>query len=585
MRIDLNRLGVVGDGLAADALEVAAREIRGPFVDLIGRLSVGRETDIDWWTTPLAGRNTYACPLYLRLCQLALSHHLMQLDKFDEIVTDSPALAEAIAKFSRQGAHVSVVGGTGRTSFYRWLKVLHRYAGALYHVICQVLVARLVLPRRASMPTGSVVLVDTFLYANSFAGGKLHDRHYPGMTDYLDVAERSQVFFAPSYYRIRNYVRFFRELRGMHDNLILKEDVLSVGDYLFALGHPFRLCWPKGRIDFLGVDIGPLIRETLAESFAGSGAIEGLLRYRFALRLKERGISLRRIIEWFENQEIDHGANAGWRTFFPDTPVIGYQGFLTSRHYLCVFPTTREMSLRLIPNRVAVMGKGLTESVREFCPEMMVDTAPSFRFESVWRDRIDEPDADWFTVLISLPILLEDSRTILNLAVQLTDLVREGKPWRFHVKAHPAWRQNDLAQVVAGLPAEFMMVDGDFETLLDRSDALVTAASSTCAHAIARGVPVAIVGQHSGLVQNPIPVFADTSLWAVCYSGTELRETLSHYAATSLLETTRRRDLGREFRGRTFEPVTRESVRRFLGFEDAGPPASRTPVAFLKIPH
>lgn len=579
MRIDLNNLGAVGGGLAADALEVVAGEIRRPFVDLIGQLSVGRETDIDWWVTPLASRNTYACPLHLRLCQLILARHLIQAGEFDEITTDSPALAGAIAESAGRGVRISVVGGVGRTSFFRLLGALRRYAGALYHAVCQVLIAGIVLPRRAIMPTGSVVLVDTFLYADSFAGGKLHDHHYPGMTDCLDVAERSQVFFAPSYYRIRNYVRFFRELRGMRDNLILKEDVLSVGDYLFALGHPFRLRWPKGRIDFLGVDAGPLIREALAESFAGSGAIEGLLRYRFALRLKERGISLRRIIEWFENQEIDHGANAGWRTFFPDTPVIGYQGFLASRHYLCVFPTTREVSLRLVPNRVAVMGRGLMESVREFCPELMVDIAPSFRFESVWRDRIDEPDPDWFTILISLPILLEDSRTILDLAVQSAGPVQEGKPWRFQVKAHPTWRRDDLAQVMAGLPAEFKTVEGDFETLLDRSDALITAASSTCAHAIARGVPVAIVSQRSGLVQNPIPVFADTSLWAVCYSGTELRKTLSHYAATRLPETARRRDLGKEFRERTFEPVTRESVRRFLGFEDADSPVNRTSAA------
>ena len=429
------------------------------------------------------------------------------------------------------------------------------------------------------MPTGSIVLVDTFIYADSSASGKLHDHHYPGMTGCLDAAERSQVFFAPSYYRIRNYIRFFWGLRRVRNNLILKEDVLGMGDYLFALGHPFRLRWPKGRIDFLGVDAGPLIRETLAESFAGSGAIEGLLRYRFAQRLKERGISLQRIVEWFENQEIDHGANAGWRTFFPDTPVIGYQGFLASRHYLCVFPTTREASLRLVPNRVAVMGRGLAESVREFCPKLIVDIAPSFRFEAVWRERTNEPDVSWFTILVSLPILPEDCRAILDLLVQAAGHLQKGKPWRFQVKAHPTWRRSDVVRMVAGLDVKFEVVEGAFETLLDRSDALITAASSTCAHAIARGVPVAIVGQRSGLVQNPIPVFADPSLWTVCYSGADLGQTLGRYADADLPEIAHRRDLGEKFRERTFEPVTQESVRRFLGFGDIDSSANRMPVA------
>jgi len=579
MHLDLNSRGAVGDGLAADALEVVTGEIRRPFVDLIERLSTGRETDLDWWVTPLASRNTYACPLYLRLCQLVLTRHLMQAGRVTKITTDSPALAGIIAESAVRDVRISVAGGAGRAGLSRRLGVIHRYAGALYHVVCQIFVAGLILPKRMTMPIGPIVLVDTFIYADSFVSGKFRDHHYPGMTDHLDAAERTQVFFVPSYYRIRNYVRFFLGLRGMRDNFLLKEDVLNVSDYLFALGHPFRLRWPKGRIDFLGVDVGALIRETLSESFAGSGAVEGLLRYRFAQRLKDKGISLQRIIEWFENQEIDHGANAGWRTFFPDTPVIGYQGFLASRHYLCVFPTTQEMFLRLIPNRIAVMGQGLVEAVREFCPELAVNTAPSFRFEAVRRERINEPDANWFTILISLPILPEDCRIILELAIQAADHIQKGKLWRFQVKAHPTWGRSALVQMVRKFSTEFEVVEGAFEALLDRSNALITAASSTCAHAIARGVPVAIVGQRNGLVQNPIPVFADTSLWTVCYSGTDLRQTLSRYANTNPSEITHRRNLGEKFRERTFEPVTRESVRHFLGFEDTGSSVSRTPAA------
>lgn len=579
MHLDLNSRGAVGNELAADALEVVTGEIRRPFVDLIERLSTGRETDLDWWVTPLASRNTYACPLYLRLCQLVLTRHLIQAGRVTKITTDSPALAEIISESVGRDVRISVVGGTGRAGLSRRLGVIRRYAGALYHAVCQMLVAGLILPKRTTMPTGPVVLVDTFIYADSFVNGNFRDHHYPGMTDHLDVAERTQVFFVPSYYRIRNYVRFFLGLRGMRDNMILKEDVLNVSDYLFALRHPFRLRWPKGRIDFLGADVGPLIREALLESFAGSGAVEGLLRYRFAQRLKEKGISLQRIIEWFENQEIDHGANAGWRTFFPDTPVIGYQGFLASRHYLCVFPTTQEMFLRLIPNRIAVMGKGLIEAVREFCPELAVNTAPSFRFEAVRRERINEPDASWFTILISLPILSEDCRTILDLAVRSAGHTQKERPWRFQIKAHPTWRRSTLVQMVRKFSTEFEVVEGAFEALLDQSNALITAASSTCAHAIARGVPVAIVGQRNGLVQNPVPVFADTSLWAVCYSGTDLRQTLSRYANASPSEIAHRRNLGEKFRERTFEPATRESVRHFLGFEDTGSSVSGTPAA------
>lgn len=560
MRLDLSGRGWSGD-VAADALEVAAAEIRRPFVELVDRLSTGRDADLDWWVTPLAGRNTYACPLHLRLCRLALARQRLAAGGVDEILVDSPAMARAVSSLAGPGVRVSMVGAS------RWSRAvgaLRRYAGALYHAGCQYLFSRLLL-RPAPLPAGPVVLVDTFLYADSVQGGRVRDRHYPGLTELLDDGERRQVFFVPSYYRVSNYARFFRELRQARAGLILKEDVLGLGDYLYALAHPFRLRWPRGSIDFLGMDVGPLVREAMAESFAASGAIEGLLRYRFARRAHERGLSPGRIIEWFENQEIDHGANAGWRRFFPDVPVLGYQGFLASRHYLCMFPMTREADLKLLPQRVAVMGSGLAAPVREFCPGLEVETAPAFRFESVWRERRVEPDANWFTVLVALPILPQESRAMLAQAVAIKP--PGPRPWRFRVKPHPTWTPAESGRLAAGLPAGFELAEGDFETLLDGADALVGAASSTCVHAIVRGVPVAVTAHPGSLVQNPIPVFAEAGLWAVCYTSDDLTRTLARYAEGGRAATEGRRELGRQLRGSLFEPVTAESVRRFLGFD------------------
>ncbi len=566
MRLDLSGSGWSGD-VADDALEETAAEVRRAFVELTDRLSVGRDADLDWWVTPLASRNTYVCPLHLRLCRLALARRLLAAGGVSEILVDSPAMACAVSGLAGPGVNVAMVGAS------RWSRAvgaLRRYAGALYHAGCQYLFSRLPL-RPAPLPAGPVVLVDTFLYSDSIVNGALRDRHYPGLLNQLDAGERMQVFFVASYYRVRNYARFFRELRQVRAGLILKEDVLGLGDYLYALAHPFRLRWPQGPIDFLGVDVGPLVREALAESFAGSGAIEGLLRYRAARRLRERGLTPRRIVEWLENQEIDHGANAGWRRFFPDVPVIGYQGFLASRHYLCMFPTTREAQLNLLPHRVAVMGAGLAELAREFCPQLEVETAPAFRFESIWRARSVEPDADWFTVLVALPILPNDSGAVLSLAVAVAP--RGARPWRFFVKPHPTWRAADLKRLAAELPAGFQLAEGDFETLLDEADALVGTASSTCVHAIVRGVPVAVAAQPGSLVQNPIPAFADASLWAVCYTAADLARTLGRYAEGGRTETERRRELGRQLRERWFEPVTAESVRRFLGFATVAPDA------------
>lgn len=567
MRIDLSGNDPASRIVPADALESVAEEIRRPFVALVDRLGVQAGQKLDWWVTPLASRNTYACPLYRRLCHLVLARRLVQAGQVDEVVADSPALAAAIARTAQSPVRVSVAGGVVRARLACGAGLLRRYAGALFHVASQWVFSRLFLSRPPRPPAEPIVLVDTFFYAETVADGEIRDRHYPGMMDRLDAEERGRVFFAPTYYRIRNYLHFYRQLRPVRGSLILKEDVLGPGDYLFALLHPFRLRWPRGSIDFLGMDIGPLVREALFESCAGSGAIEGLLRYRFARRLREKGYRLRRVVEWFENQEIDHGACAGWRRFFPETPVIGYQGFFASRHYHCMFPMTREANLALLPNRVAVMGPGLVEAAREFCPELQVETAPAFRFEAAWRERVAEPAPDWFTVLVSLPILAEECRSILAMIWQSADSGQPGRPRRFHIKPHPAWNRDDQAAVLGELPAGSTVVYEDFATLLDRSDALVSTASSTCVHAVARGVPVAVLGRAGALLQNPIPAFADRTLWSACYTAADLCAAFSRYADAGHSEVQRRRRLGQEFSERVFVPVTRESVRRFLGFD------------------
>ena len=112
-------------------------------------------------------------------------------------------------------------------------------------------------------------------------------------------------------------------------------------------------------------------------------------------------------------------------------------------------------------------------------------------------------------------------------------------------------------------------MDGDLGGLLEKSDAVVGAASRTCAHGIDSGVPVVVPGEPGGLIQNPIPAFADPSLWTACYTADDLAATLGRYAEANRDEVERRRDMGRRFRERVFEPVTRESVRRVLGLENS----------------
>lgn len=566
MKLDL-RAGQKLPEAQRDRLNEIARSIRRPFVDLTNRLAAQHETDIDWWVTPLASRNVFASSLFLRCCQLLLALRAAQSDEgIREIIVETPGLAAVLRRALADGnPAVAVRARRGALRFAGSVAagMSYRLAAAMFHALNQWLFSRMFRPPSRGTVAAPAIVIDTFVYRDSFENG-YHDRHYPGLLDWLSSEERQHVFFLPTFYKIRNYMRLFRALRASSMNFLVKDDYLRAEDYLHALLHPFRLLgFTVPSCEFEGMDIAPIVNEALYEAFAGSGSIEGLLRYRLAERLRDARFPIRSVIDWFENQEIDHGSNAGWRRFLPDVSVTGYQGFVVSPHYLCMFPTCEEMRLRLIPQSVAVPGPAFVSAAREFCPQLEVSVAPAFRFAHLWNEISVPRDNPAFTILVALPLVGDESEEILSVVARATDTEKQ-QEWIVLVKRHPAMPEWPLGLTAARSGPRLIRVADGFDRLLARSDVLVSAGSSVCIEALARGVPVIIIGSSVGLTFNPIPDFVDPALWMVCQEPDELRSALQKYAVRDAGTIARHKALGSDLRDRLFTRPSRESVAALL---------------------
>ena len=569
MRLDLTGSVSLRREHAAQ-LDAIAAELRRPYVDLVSQLGAPYGADLDWWVPPLASRNTYVCPLFRRLCQVELARRLSAAGGISGIVVDTPAMAELLRETVSPNVQVLSALTPARWRLGMVLDILRRLAATLYACAGRYAFPRLIPPHGRSLPREPITLVDTFMYPESIRDGAFCDRHYPGMMEMLDDDERRRVFWAPVYYRVRNHARLFSRLRACRDNLLLAEDYLRFGDYAYAIGHFLRGRHALPDVDFLGLGIGPLVREAHAEAHAGSGSIEGLLRHRFALRLREAGVKLQRVVEWFENQEIDHGAVSGWLTFHPDTHVVGYQGFLASRTYLCMFPLDSERALGLLPHSVGVMGPALAEPAREFCPGLEVTTAPAFRFDALWHLPNENPPHEGVTVLVSLPLDAGQTRQILEVLGTAIGRSPEFDGWQVRIKPHPAFPRDQFEEgATMGLQSGWTLVEGDLDGLIEEADLFVGNASSACVQAIVHGVPVAVVGGRARPTLNPIPEWVDGALWSVCHCAEDLRETLTRLARCDGETRARRRGAGASVRERLFRPVTRTAVLELLGLPQA----------------
>ena len=270
------------------------------------------------------------------------------------------------------------------------------------------------------------------------------------------------------------------------------------------------------------------------------------------------------VVDWFENQPIDHGLNKGIKDFYPGTYSIGYQGYIKAMDYnFYIQPTKYEIENGIIPDAIAVVGKGLKKKITIFYSKLNVITAPAFRFAGIWdMTEISKID-DKKSVLIALPIAMKESIEILELVINAVKLGKYDNI-DFQIKPHPALDINKLKSKFDNLPNNFKFIDGDFKECVTKTTMMLSNASSTCLESLTLGIPVVIIGNQSGLTQNPIPENVNKEIWRICYTPGELSDAISHFLNISNEERDNLKKIGEEIRAMYFEPVTRESVRKFL---------------------
>jgi hypothetical protein len=315
--------------------------------------------------------------------------------------------------------------------------------------------------------------------------------------------------------------------------------------------------------EFMGADVSGLIKEEIRSFRRLGDTMNAFLNYRFAYRVKEAGVSLKLVIDWFENQVIDKGWNAGFNSAYKGTQTIGYMGYLNTHFYLCERPSVSERRSGILPKKICVMGKSLIDSIKEFCEELDVETAPAFRFSHLHTEQAypSEEEVSEFSILIALPFSEEETRRIMSIAHTVGanlpgDIV-------FEIKTHPTAANSPISNG-KNPDSRMRIVTDNFSTLIQHTDLLISAASSVCMETIAKGIPAIVVGNPNGLTFNPIPDSVISDLWRIVYNAEEMFDAIQFYRERAYETVQNHRIEGEKIRDNFFTPVTKENVRKFL---------------------
>jgi intergrase/recombinase len=543
-----------------------AKEIRSDFDNLINKISKDYYDNINWIVSSIASRNKYQSSLFLRCLQLEFVKTQIN-DSKDRltIITSDTALSKVL-KINFGTDHRIISNETIFLFLWRKLRPFRQYLIACYFLMLRFLGSRGNINKYEFLKD-EITLIDTFVLNNksgddgSIKNGIYKDRYYPGLLENLSLNERKNIFFIPTIVGFNNPISIFSKIRKSNYPFIVHDDFLKISDYIKALTHPFYVLKFKFYdAYFRDIDIKNLLIEERNRNCSDFINLLGILYYRFSKRLKENGVKVRLLVEWYENQVMDRGMIKGFHEHYPNCPVHGYQGYIISKDlHIYTQPNYSEYIGGAVPDKVFVTGKGLKKNIKEFCKKVKVDVAPGFRFRKVNRERKHFPEKSEFTILIGLPIGLDDCVEILRMFINYS---KQNKTINYVIKPHPTWSENKIKSLFNnGELLNFSFVKGDFHDHVEKANLLVSNASSVSLEALTKEVPVIIIAPISGIVQNPIPDDVSNKIWKLVRNMRELNDSIDYFKKKLVNEDIIHfKYVKREY----FEPISEISVRNFL---------------------
>ena len=550
-----------------------ASEIKSSYIEMINRVGGKNCNNIDWWISEIANRNTFSSRLYWDCCLLIFAKEILKNQSdISEIKVDSIRLKKVLYYYickNNPTINVTLTLNRKKQLKYILFPVLN-YFYLLLIYLTRYLISKFIIGSQVHLLPPNLTLVDTFVFDDSFDQGDFQDRYFGGLNKHLSETEARSFFYNPTLViSLRKTLAVFRAMNTSRQPFLPKECFLKPVDYIFAFLYPLRAIklMPQ-KTSWEGLDITPLLRAEWYFHSTSLRSIEGLLKYQFAARLKEAGVTFRLIIDWFENQSIDKGANAGFRKFYPEVPLVGYMTSF-SKYYLCMaHPTSEEYRAGVLPQVVAVCGKGFMSSIKAFCPQIKIVTAPAFRHAWVWQENSQQSDPNYTTVLVALSLLRDECVNSLKACIEA---LRYDLPprVRFWLKPHPCSIPLEKIAKKAGfaLPSEFKIIHGDFAEWLEKADIIVGNESTTVLEALARGIPAIVIGHRSRVTMHSIPDAVPQGLWQLCFTPREVAEAIKFFINQDDNGPEEHQEIAKTVREQYFEPVTGKCFRKFLQLE------------------
>ncbi len=400
---------------------------RKNFTNWINKICKKFNKDIDWWVSLPASRNPYASNLYHFVCILKTLKYFFKKKKKISLLTDSKELKKIIDNKFKRFFEIKLIDEKVSNT-----KTIIK---SIIFSIFLFLFIKLFI-KKNFLPKEKLILIDTFAFQESIK----QERLYKGLEKYIKLKNLKNLFFVPSFLIEGNIIKIIKIIFALGEkNYLFKEHYLKLPDLFYAIFYFIRVKkFLRKHHRFENFDLSSLINNEIQSGRDYSSQITALLNFRFSMRLYKNKIQIKKIVNWFENQIVDKGWNFGFRRYFPNCDVVGYQGFLFYGQYLNTFPSQEEFNSKVIPKKIYVISKSYIKLRKEFCKKLYIQTAPALYFQNFFKKF--KKNQKIKVLLILSGIVSLDSKLLNWLAF----LLKEKSNLKIVIKPHPILPLNKL---------------------------------------------------------------------------------------------------------------------------------------------
>ncbi len=524
--LDLRSGGLLSIELSIELTKIT-HSVRDEYTDYIGRLTQTNSLKGLDWLVNVTCRNPYQTKIFDNFCKLRLLESCLNNNLVNTVIVEDQGMYNVVYELINKYNYSLEIQLQPTKNSSPLLLTIRNILFSLYIATISFIVPRLFVKGRRKMPNKPIVYLDTFAKVIDFSeNGDFTDHYFPGLLDNMTHEQAQIVWYAPFIYSLRNFFDLrwvINQSRLSKLNFFIMEEWLKFSDYLYAFYRSFYLTRRVKRIPrYNGLNVSELIRQELSKELFSPGLMRTILIYRFIYRLKNAGVEIAKVIDWNENQVTDRALNLAIRSFYPSTPIIGYQGYIVSEHYVSHSPACYEVDASTIPDRICVISQKHIQRKREFCQKQDVSISPAFRFQKLFKHTRNK-NVKREIVLLVLPYNLDISKTIINVCFDWN----QSNGIEFVVKVHPAVSKSVLTKNIRKISNDcFKFTEDPLHELLERSMLIISSDSSACFEAVAFGVHVIIIGNRNGSTSNPLDGIADSVYWDICYEADCMQKVL-----------------------------------------------------------